>query len=175
METNKSEWKSNLISFNAINLVQVFVCWFRSMRESKLRNEWAFCIFVAASHRWRTRESRKRKWIYSNFFIVVVLRRWRLFALAHNTLKSTVSILPITPFLFDEPYFHNWMSFFIYYCLFSVVRSFSLSATIHFSSVRIRIGARKFTSDSFFLRALSFSLSLRWFVFRMPVYFRLYW
>lgn len=33
------------------------------------------------------------------------------FPLPHSTLKSSISILPITPFLFDEPYFHNWMSF----------------------------------------------------------------
>lgn len=99
-------WERMRCSF-CFSVASLSVSKCRIETKSKLRNEWGTCIWCHPDG------------FDSNFFrsdATVRVSSFCLFASAICTLHTLrcqylFSLLLLTPFLFAEPYFHNWMSF----------------------------------------------------------------
>lgn len=187
METNKTEWKSNLISFNTINLVKMFVCvskWeyiefilfafrFRLLRfqchfesKSKLCNEheaqyhiYIFCHSIDSTPYISSMPHTLLR--MPSYFVSTIIDYTYMIPMWHTYIEMfmakcisivsmlfvCVCVLPLTPFLYFEPYFYNWMIFlFIIFLFFVCVRmlwfffllmfSASSSSTLQSNAIR---------------------------------------
>lgn len=143
-------WERMRCSF-CFSVASLSVSKCRIETKSKLRNEWGTCIWCHPDG------------FDSNFFrsdATVRVSSFCLFASAICTLHTLrcqylFSLLLLTPFLFAEPYFHNWMSFLFIIRLFLSI-SLSLSFSISLCSDAIFCVLMSSLSIFIFLFAFTF-------------------